>query len=117
MGVVTVHAGRRHDDRSGEPHATVENRTRSSVNACIRVLTQGLQRLLLEGVEGMRRTIFERIVREKAELRIAVTSVDQIAELERERGRDRDGAGDLLIMGSTCVFSPWASTRPTTLLA
>src|SRR4029453_9581607 len=65
----------------------------------MRILPQALERPSLEIVEGMLRTILERIVREKAELRVAVVAVDQVAELERERGRDRNGAGDVRIVG------------------
>src|SRR5262249_29582165 len=79
--------------------ATVENRARNLGHARMRILPQALERPSLEVVEGMRRTILERIVREKAELRIAVVAVDQVAELERERGRDRNGAGDVRIVG------------------
>jgi len=62
-------------------------------------LPQAVERLSLEIVEGVRRTILERIVREKAELRVAVVSIDQVAELERKGGRDRNGAGDVGIVG------------------
>src|SRR5262252_9707302 len=61
----------------------------------MRILPQAFQRLLLELVEGMRRAVLEEIIREKAELRVAIVSVDQVAELEREGGRNRNGAGGL----------------------
>jgi len=63
------------------------------------ILPQALQRLPLELVEGMRRAVLEGIIREKAELRVAVVSVDQVAELEREGGWDRNGAGDFRVIG------------------
>src|SRR5215813_10167119 len=46
-----------------------------------------------------RRTVLEGIVREKAELRVAVVSVDQFAEFEREGSWDRNGAGDFRVIG------------------
>src|SRR6516164_6888339 len=65
----------------------------------MRILPQAFKRLPLEIVERVWWTILERIVREKAELRVAVVAVDQVTKLERERGRDRNGAGDLRIVG------------------
>src|SRR5262249_44202705 len=57
--VVATHAGGRHDDRGGQPDAAVENRTRNLGHARMRILPQALERLSLEVVEGMRRTILE----------------------------------------------------------
>src|SRR6516225_11955372 len=65
----------------------------------MRILPQAFQRLPLELVEGMRRAVLEGIIREKAELRVAVVSVDQVAEVEREGGWDRNGAGDFRVIG------------------
>src|SRR4051812_3923917 len=45
-------------------------------------LPQALQRCPLESVESGGRAIFERVVREKAELGVAVASVDYIPEFE-----------------------------------
>src|SRR5262249_30839016 len=81
----------------------VAKRTR---HARMRILPQAFQRLPLELVEGMRRAVLEGIIREKAELRIAVVSVDQVAELEREGGRNRNGARDLRVIGEhVCVLA------------
>jgi hypothetical protein len=62
-------------------------------------LAQFLQRLPLEGVEGVRRAIFEGVVREKAELGVAVATVDQAAEFQRQGRRDRNGTWHLRIVG------------------
>jgi hypothetical protein len=47
----------------------------------------------------VRRAVLERIVGEKAELAVAIALVDQPAELERERGRNRNGTMNLGIVG------------------
>src|SRR5262249_14044883 len=70
--VMATNEGGRHDDRGGQPDAAVENRARNLGHARMRILPQALERPSLEVVEGMRRTILERMVREKAELRVAV---------------------------------------------
>jgi len=99
MSIVAAHAGGCHDDRSRQAHAAVENRAGNAVHARMRIFPQLLERLSLEGVERVRRPVFEGIIREKPELRIAVVAVDQVAQLERERGRDRNGAGDVRVVG------------------
>src|SRR5262249_31394221 len=70
--VVAAHAGGCHDDRSRQAHAAVENRAGNAVHARMRIFPQLLERLWLEGVERVRRPVFEGIIREKPELRIAV---------------------------------------------
>jgi hypothetical protein len=65
----------------------------------MRIFPQLLERLSLEGVERVRRPVFEGIIREKPELRTAIVAVDQVAQLERKRGRDRNRARDLAVVG------------------
>jgi hypothetical protein len=65
----------------------------------MRIFPQALERLPLEGVERVRRPVFERVIREKPELRITVVAVDHVAQLERERGRDGNGTGDVRVIG------------------
>ena len=60
----------------------------------------------------------ERIVGDEAVADVRLLLADDAAELERQRGRDRDGARDLLVVVRDLGLLPWTdSTRPTTLLA
>jgi hypothetical protein len=98
--VVAVDAGGIHDDGRDQPHAAVEDRAGDVVDAGVRSLSQGRERLALELVEGVGRAIPERIVRKKAEADIVVAFADHAAELEGERGGDGNAAGHIDIVGN-----------------
>ena len=58
----------------------------------LRVLPQRFQRVALERIEGVRRPVLERMIREEAEADIAVVAIDDVAEIERQRGRNGNRA-------------------------
>ena len=98
MGVVAAHARRSHDDRRDETHVAAEEGVRSVGHQLVRIGAQRSQRVLFEGVERMGRAVLERIVRHEAVGDVVLLLAYHAAELDRKRGRDRDRAGDRLVV-------------------
>ena len=93
--VVAGHALGPHHHRRDEAEAPVDQRARHFLDPRRRIAAQRRQRRALEAVERVRRATGERVVREEPVADVALPGADQLAELERERGRDRDGARHL----------------------
>src|SRR6516162_10142037 len=84
---------------SSMPRTSPTCQSRLGLSGCVLwQLTQAAP-MMIGVAKRTRRAVLEGIVREKAELRVAVVSVDQVAELERERSRDRNGTGDFRVVG------------------
>ena len=98
MRVVAVHARLPHDHRSDEPDTVAEQRARHVAQCLARIFAQTMQRVGLEGVERMRRAVGERKIRHEPIGDVVLLLADDFAEFERERGRDGNGAGNVLVV-------------------
>ena len=98
MTVVAGHACRPHDHRRNQANAVAGERPGRLDQPLIGVLAQARQRLLLEIVEDMRRPVCERHVGDEAVLDVLLLLADHVPEFERQRGRDRNGAGNRFVV-------------------
>ncbi len=98
VAVVTGHARRPHHHRRDQSDAVAEQRPGGLDQPLVGILAQGFKRRSLEIVQNVRRAVREGDIRDKAVLDVLLLLADDMPELERQRGRNRDRPANRLII-------------------
>lgn len=102
MAVVAGDTGLAHDHRRGQPVGGAPQTTAAQLGdgLALRIGSEGLDRLLLELIEGIGAAFGEGVVGGEfvGDAPVAMGIVEQGAQLDREGGRDRDAAVHIAVL-------------------